>query len=65
MKMASFERAQKIFNNWDKEAFRAVHHEDYMFIREFEMVTLEDHVESVDEVMRNGYDVHSCMKTNM
>ena len=54
MKMASFERAQKIFNNWDKEAFRAVHHEDYMFIREFEMVTLEDHVESVDEVMRNG-----------
>jgi repressor of nif and glnA expression len=58
MKMASFERAQKIFNNWDKEAFRAAHHEDYMFIREFEMVTLEDHVESVDEVMRNGYDVH-------
>ena len=58
MKMASFERAQKIFNNWEKEAFRAAHHEDYMFIREFEMVTLEDHVESVDEVMRNGYDVH-------
>ena len=46
--MASFERAQKIFNNWDKEAFRAAHHEDYMFIREFEMVTLEDHIESVD-----------------
>ena len=42
--MASFERAQKIFNNWDKEAFRAAHHEDYMFIREFEMVTLEDHI---------------------
>ena len=56
--MASFERAQKIFNNWDKEAFRATHYEDYMFIREFEMVTLEDHIENVDEVMRNGYDVH-------
>ena len=60
--MASFERAQKIFNNWDKEAFRVVHHEDYMFIGEFEMVTLEDHIESVDEVMRDGYDVHKCWK---
>ena len=51
-------RTQKIFNNWENEAFCAVHYDHYMFIREFEMVTLEDHIESVDEDMRNSYDVH-------
>ena len=29
--MASFEKAQKIFNNWDKEAFRTVHHDGYIY----------------------------------
>ena len=29
-----------------------------MFIREFEMVTLEDHVDTIDQVMQNGYNVH-------
>ena len=42
--MSSFERAQNIFNNRENEAFRAVHYDNYMFIREFEMVTLEDHI---------------------
>ncbi len=41
-------KIQKIFDNWDKEAFRAAHHPVYMFIREFEMVTLEDHVDTID-----------------
>ena len=51
-------KMRKIFDNWDKEAFRAAHHPDYMFIREFEMVTLEDHVDTIDQLMQNGYDVH-------
>ena len=51
-------KMQKIFDNWDKEAFRAAHHPDNMFIREFEMVTLEDHVDTIDQLMQNGYDVH-------
>jgi hypothetical protein len=51
-------KMDEIFNNWDKEAFRATHHPDYMFIREFEMVTLDDHVETINELMLNGYDVH-------
>ncbi len=49
---------QGIFDNWDKEAFKAAHHPDYMFIREFEMVTLDDHVETIDGLMQKGYDVH-------
>ena len=54
----AFADMQKIFNAWDKEVFRAAHHEDYMFIREFEMVTLDDHIDTVDEFMRSGYDIH-------
>ena len=49
---------QKIFNNCDKEASRAANHPDCMFIREFEMVTLEDHVDTIDQLLQNGYDVH-------
>ena len=49
---------QGIFDNWDKEAFKAAHHPDYMFIREFEMVTLDDHVETIDGLMQKGYAVH-------
>lgn len=54
----AFAYMQKIFNAWDNEAFRAAHHEDYMFIRKFEMVTLDDHIDTVDEFMRSGYDIH-------
>ena len=54
----AFADMQKIFNAWDKEVFRAAHHEDYMFIREFEMVTLDDHIDTVDEFIRSGYDIH-------
>tara|TARA_B100001093_G_C26125980_1_gene717032 strand:+ start:315 stop:443 length:129 start_codon:yes stop_codon:yes gene_type:complete len=29
-----------------------------MFIREFEMVTLDGHIDIVDEFIRSGYDTH-------
>ena len=32
------EKMMDIFSNWDKEAFRAAHNPDYMFIRETELV---------------------------
>ena len=46
-----------IFSNWDKEAFRAAHHPGYMFVREFEMVIMEEHVEIMDGLKQQGYDV--------
>ena len=49
------EKMTDIFSNWDKEAFRAAHHPDYMFIREFEMVTLDEHVEIMDGLKQQGY----------
>ena len=55
--MSLQDRMNTIFANWDKDSFRAAHHPDYMFIREFEMVTLDDHVNAVDDLMQNGYDV--------
>ena len=46
-----------IFSNWDEEAFRAAHHPGYMFVREFEMVTLDEQVEIMDGFKQQGYDV--------
>tara|TARA_B100001093_G_C26592706_1_gene912252 strand:- start:147 stop:458 length:312 start_codon:yes stop_codon:yes gene_type:complete len=51
------DKMMEIFSNWDKEAFRAAHHADYMFVRELEMVTLDEHVEIMDGLKQQGYDV--------
>ena len=61
--MTVSKRINEIFHNWDKEAFRAMYHPDYMFIREFEMVTVNDHIETLDQAMKDGYDVHKRWTT--
>ena len=48
----------RIFDNCDKEAFKAANHPDYMLVREFELVALEDHVEIIDGLMQQGSDIH-------
>ena len=55
--MGLSEKMMDIFSNWDKEAFRAAHHPDYMFVREFEMVTLDEHVEFMHGLKQQSYDV--------
>ena len=55
--MGLSEKMMDIFSNWDKEAFRAAHHPDQMFVREFEMVTLDAHVEIMDGLKQQDYDV--------
>ena len=49
--MGFFEKSGEIMQNWDKNEFRKLFHEDFMFIREFEMVTLEDHINNIDIFM--------------
>ena len=49
--MSFFEKSGEIMQNWDKNEFRKLFHEDFMFIREFEMVTLEDHINNIDVFM--------------
>ena len=49
--MSFFEKSGEIMQNWDKNEFRKLFHKDFMFIREFEMVTLEDHIKNIDVFM--------------
>ena len=64
MKMASFERAQKIFNNWDKEAAdraaaqRDEHHEDKnladLFTHEGDLRCFYVEEKHIDALLQSG-----------
>ena len=41
-----------VAKNWDKEAFRKLHHEDFLFIRETELLTRDEHVNNIDRLVR-------------
>ena len=36
---------------WDKEVFRDIQHEDFLFIRETELLTLDQHVKVIDHLV--------------
>ena len=38
--------------NWDKKIFRELHHEDFLFIRETELLTRDEHVDNIDRLVR-------------
>ena len=48
--MSLSQKYKAVFANWDKEVFRDIHHEDFLFIRETELLTLDDHVENLDKL---------------
>ena len=50
--MSVREKFKAVFQEWDKETFRDIHHEDFMFIRETELLTLDEHVENIDRLVR-------------
>ena len=54
---------REIFTNWDKEAFKEMHHEDFMFIRETELLTLDDQVDTIDRLVREN-DYHKFFLKN-
>ena len=65
--MTLSQKYKAVFANWDKEVFRDIHHEDFLFIRETELLTLDDHVENLDKLAlttnflkntRNGQLIH-------
>ena len=51
--MSFFEKAGDALANWNKEEFRKLFHEDFLFIRETELVTLDDHMDKMNEFMSN------------
>ena len=47
--MSYSEKARAIMRNWDKEEFIKIHHPEYMFIRETELVHLDDYANNIEE----------------
>ena len=41
-----------LVDNWDREVFRDLQHEEFLFIRETELLTLDEHVENLDRLVR-------------
>ena len=42
--MSMFQQLIECFNNWDEDTFKQLHHEDFMFIRETELLNRDEHV---------------------
>ncbi len=49
--MSFFEKTGEVIADWNKEEFRKLFHEDFLFIRETELVTLDDHINNFDKFM--------------
>ena len=48
-----------IFKNFDPDAFRAIHHEEFMVVRELELSTLDDHCEIINKLaIKPDWDWH-------
>ena len=63
IKMSLFQKYVDVFYNWDKDVFRSLHHEDFMFIRETELLTLDEHVPTIHELASKGkMDWHTKAK---
>ena len=49
--MSVRDELKSVFTEWNKEVFRDIHHEDFMFIRETELLTLDEQVENIDKLV--------------
>ena len=50
--MSMFQQLIECFNNWDEETFKELHHEDFMFIRETELLNRDEHVSNVSKLVK-------------
>ena len=50
--MSMFQQLIECFNNWDEEAFKELHHEDFMFIRETELLNRDEHVSNIAQLVK-------------
>ena len=51
--MSMFQQLIECFNNWDEETFKELHHEDYMFIRETELLNRDEESLSTYQYLRS------------
>ena len=52
--MSFSQKSRAVMDNWDKEEFKKIHHPDYMFIRETELVTLDDWADRMEKWVFSG-----------
>ena len=52
--MTLFQKYVEVFTDWDVDAFRGLHHEDFMFVRETDLLNLDEHIEIIDKLVRDG-----------
>jgi len=50
--MSFIQKSRAVMDNWNKEEFKKIHHKDYMFIRETELVTLDDWADKMQKMGR-------------
>ena len=50
--MSMSQQLIEYFNNWDEETFKELHHEDFMFIRETELLNRDEHVSNVSKLVK-------------
>ena len=47
-----FWQIRAVADNWDKEIFKNLHHKDFLFIRETELLTRDEHVDNIDRLIK-------------
>jgi hypothetical protein len=52
--MSFIQKSRAVMDNWNKEEFKKIHHPDYMFIRETELVTLDDWADKMEKWVVSG-----------
>ncbi len=52
--MSAFEDSRAVFSNWSVKGFRNLHDEDFLFIRETELLTLDEHVENITHLVETS-----------
>ena len=54
-----FDKFVECFENYDPQTFRALHHEEFLFVREAELSTLDEHCAIIDELaVKQNWDWH-------
>ena len=51
--MSVYEKYFHGYSNWDLEKFKNINHEDYMFVRETELLTGDEHLESFAKLVND------------
>ena len=52
--MSFIQKSRAVMDNWNKEEFKKNHHPDYIFIRETELVKLDDWADKMEKWVVSG-----------